>query len=174
MGHPEPKQVWEKSCPQSRGSVLSAEAGPQRPGRRENPGLLCSGPAPHTRLPHLWELGVSPSRDGSGLRCSTQVLVPPSCRKPEIREAELLHLLRAEPRLLKKTAAACDGGFQSLLLPPSPLECEDQILKETDSGVGALRGFPSARLATTGRIAFFRAWGFFPVFISLFLLLNIK
>lgn len=69
--------------------------------------------------------------------------------------------------VLSETAAA--GGIQSLLLPPSPLECEDQILKETAGEVGALRGLPSARLATTRRIEFFRVWGFFSrVYTSFF------
>lgn len=70
------------------------------PGQPCTPGCLTSGNS-----------ASSPSRDGSGLRCSAQVLDPRSCRKLEIRGAELLRLLRAEPRLLKKTAAPGDCAF---------------------------------------------------------------
>lgn len=68
-----------------------------------------------------------------------QVLVPPSGRKPEIRGAELLCLLRAEPRLLKETAAPGDAasgdlsGQQHPELAPSatPPNREARALKET-------------------------------------------
>lgn len=141
------------------------------PGQPRTPGCLTSGNSASARpgmarasdAPHrFWSLRVAGSRRSGRRNFSTS-----SGRSPASLKRQ-----RQPVTVLSETAAG--GGFQSLLLPPSPLECEDQILKETDSGVGALRGFPSARLATTGRIAFFRAWGFFPVFIPLFLLLNIK
>lgn len=85
---------------------------------------------PHRPL-HLTSRGSASSwcEEVSGLRFCAQALVPPSSRKPEIRGADLLHLLRAEPRLLKKTAPPGDAASRDLCgqlyqssLPLRPLE----------------------------------------------------
>ena len=144
---------------------------PSVPGRPHRPRGLTSGGSASS-----W------CREASGLRFSAQVLVPPSCRKPEIRRADLLHLLRAEPRLLKKTAAPGDASSRDLSgrlhpkLAPSaaPRRARLRLLKRQVAPGGPVRmwrGSSSARLAPgvgVGRREFSGEWGLFYVWLYLF------
>lgn len=87
-------------------------AGPLCPGRAGRPCCLTSGASESSRS---WE--------GSGLSSSAYVRALPSCRKPEIRGAGPLRLLRAEPRLLKETQhpdTSWPGTPEPALLPYLP------------------------------------------------------
>ena len=97
-----------KSCPRRTGSVFGGGAGPQRP-RWIDPRVFQSWAGPvHPAASPRGRSESNLSGYAWGLRFSAQVLIPPSCRKPEIRGAKLLHLLRAELRPLKETAAPGD------------------------------------------------------------------
>lgn len=121
------------------------ELGRGGPGGQEILNPLSLVLVPQTRQPHLAGLGVPrvPRRLGPQLLRASFGPAQPSCRKPEIRGAEPLRLLREEPRLLKETAAPRDTCVLRRAEPaparPSP-EGEPRVLKETGEGgvVGSL------------------------------------
>lgn len=135
--HPEHRQVWE-NCPRSRGSALGGGAGPQRPGRAGDTG----SPWSRASFSH-----PAASPRGGEARCPAgpgkapaseaprRFRSPPSCRKSEIRETGLLHLLRVEPRLFKETATPRDIDSADLSGQRHPETAPSTALPEGEAWV---------------------------------------